>query len=87
MAAKKIKPGKVIRLTPDLAKLVLSSQLEGESIPDVLRRLLNLTGEVSYVLPSDLHSSAEEARGAAVLRAVKMKEKRIERPLAVRRKD
>jgi hypothetical protein len=81
---KKVKPGKVVRLTPDLVTLVMTERKLGESIPSVIRRLLNLTGEVRYVLPSDLHESIADAKGTAVLRAVRSKSKGIERPIPVR---
>ena len=82
---KVVKKGKVVRLTPDLVKLVSSEQREGESVPSVIRRLLGLTGELIYVLPSDIHETVADARGEAVLRAVRRKGRKIERPLAVRR--
>jgi hypothetical protein len=84
MGTPKPKKGKVVRLTPDLVNLVAESQREGESIPAVIRRLLNITGEICYVLPSDIHETIESARGIAVLRAVRSKTGKIERPLAVK---
>jgi negative regulator of replication initiation len=81
------KKGRVIRVTPDLQAIIEVEQKRGETIPEVLRRLLNLKGEVRYVLPSDIHETVEDARGVAVLRAVKTKSKRAERPTAVRVKE
>lgn len=82
---RKSKPGRVVRLSPDLVTIVNEEWREGDTIPKVLKRLLGLTGDVRYVLPSDLHESAEDARGAAVIRAVRRKQKRTERPVPVRR--
>ena len=78
----KIKPGRVVRLTPDLVKLVAENQTEGESIPSVIRRLLGIVGDIHYVLPSDLHDYVADARGIAIIRAIRSK--KPERPLAVR---
>lgn len=85
--AKKPKPGKVVRLTPDLVKLIVENQGPKETIPQVIRRLLNLTGEVRYVLPSDIYETVEDARGVAVLKAVRTKMKKIEKPVTVRVKE
>lgn len=81
----KPKPGKVVRLTPDLVRLVSEAQGEGETIPSVIRRLLGLTGDLIYVLPSDIHETVADAKGEAVIRAVRRKQKKIERPVPVRR--
>ncbi len=81
----KPKKGRVIRLTPDLVTIVAAEQERGEKIPDVLRRLLGLKGEVRYVLPSDVHETVEEARGEAVIRAVRRKLKRPEKPITMRK--
>lgn len=81
----KPKKGKVVRLTPDLVTIITEEHQEGETVPETIRRLLGLTGEVRYVLPSDIHESIEDARGAAVIRAVRSKIKRTERPIPVRR--
>jgi len=43
-----------------------------------------ISGEVRYVLPSDIHETVEDARGAAVIRAVRSRIKRAERPIPVR---
>jgi hypothetical protein len=83
----KKKAGRVVRLTPDLVKLIADSQQEGETIPTVIRRLLEIKGDICYVLPSDIYETVEDARGVAVLRAVKAKSKRIERPVSVRVKE
>lgn len=74
-------------MTPDLVKLIAEKQREGETVPAVIRRLLGFTGEILYVLPSDIHKTVEDARGVAVLRAVRSKVKRTEKPLAVRVKE
>lgn len=81
----KKKPGKVIRLTPDLVSIVEAEHEEGETYPETIRRLLGLTGEVRYVLPSDIYESVEDARGVAIIKAVKQKVKKTERPVAVRK--
>lgn len=81
----KPKKGRVVRLTPDLVTIIAEEKEPGETIPAVIRRLLGLTGEVRYVLPSDLHETVEDARGAAVVRAVRRKLKRTERPVSVRK--
>lgn len=82
---RKPKPGRVVRLTPDLVRLVTENQEEGETVPAVIRRLLGLTGDLIYVLPSDIHETVADARGEAVLRAVRRKQKKIERPIPVRK--
>jgi hypothetical protein len=81
---KKPKPGKVIRITPDLVTIIATEQKNGETIPAVIRRLLGLTGSVRYVLPSDIFESVVDARGVAVLRAVNAKTRKIEAPVPVR---
>ncbi len=84
----KSKPGKVIRLDPTLMKLVLKEKGPKETMSAVLRRLLALPPKrekLSYVLPSDLFRTIAEARGRAVLIAVKSGKKRAtEKPIAVR---
>lgn len=85
-AAKKEKPGKVVRLDPAVWRLVSAERTKGETITGAIRRLLGLTRAKTrklYVLPSDLSESVEEARGRAVLVAVKRKMK-PEKPIAVR---
>lgn len=81
----KPKKGRVVRLTPDLVTIVTMEQQAGETIPDVIRRLLGLTGEIRYVLPSDTYMSLADARGAAVSRAVRSKKKvtETEKPIKV----
>jgi hypothetical protein len=78
------KKGRVVRITPDLVTIISEEQREGETIPETIRRLLGLSGEVRYVLPSDIHETVEDARGAAVIRAVRSRIKRAERPIPVR---
>lgn len=80
----KPKPGRVVRLTPDLVTIIAEEQEPGETIPEVIRRLLGLEGKVRYVLPSDIYESVVDARGVAVLKAVNSKTKKIERPIPVR---
>lgn len=79
----KPKKGKVYRLNPDLQVIIEEERLPGETTSDTVRRLFGLTGDVRYVLPSDLHESVEDARGAAVVRAVRARGKR-EKPIPVR---
>ncbi len=82
---RKKKKGRVIRITPDLVELIAKEQKKDESIPAVIKRLLKLDdGPYEWVLPSALYTRIEEARGAAVVRAVKEKTKKIEKPIAVR---
>lgn len=84
MSAKK-KKGKVVRLTPDLVDKIFAEKQDDETVPQVIRRLLELKEEpTGYVLPSDLYSDAAEARGAAVMKAAFSKSKIIEKPKAVR---
>lgn len=82
---RKPKKGRVVRLTPDLVTIIAEEQEDGETIPEVIRRLLGLTGSVRYVLPSDIYDSIEDARGVAVVRAVRAKMRRAERPIQMRR--
>ncbi len=87
-AVRKQKPkkGKVARLSPDLVRLVDLNRRSGETVPDVLRRLIHDDKESTekFALPSDLHESPEDARGAAILRSVRDRSGRIERPIKVR---
>lgn len=79
------KKGRVVRLTPDLVKLIESRKFDSETISGVLRRLLDeakAEGRPYFVLPSDLHESLSRARGAAVVRAVRTR--KIEKPVVVR---
>lgn len=80
----KPKKGRVARLSPDLVRLVDSNRREGETVPEVLRRLISGDGDSLYALPSDLHETAEDARGAAILRSVRDRSGRIERPIRVK---
>lgn len=83
----KPKKGKVVRLTPDLVRLISKEQGEGETVASTIRRLLAFEGDIVYVLPSDIHEEIEDARGIAVLRAVRKGRGRgtIERPVVLRR--
>lgn len=81
----KRKKGRVVRLRPDLELLVEFLRLPDETVSDTVGRLIEEgSGEPAYVLPSDLFESIEDARGEAVLRAVKRRAKRTEKPLQVR---
>lgn len=82
----KKKSGRVVRLNPSLDRLVRREQREDEAIHETIQRLIE-DGDVRYVLPSDLHESVEDARGVAVVRAVKAKVKRTEKPIPVRVKE
>lgn len=83
---RKKKPGRVVRLTPDLVRLVDLNRRKGETLPSVLRRLfLREEGNILYALPSDLYESVEDARGAAILKAIKVGSAEIERPLRIKR--
>lgn len=79
------KKGRVVRLTPDLVKILADEQRPDETIPATIRRLLKVTGEILYVLPSDVYEKVEDARGQAVLRAIRAKTKRTEKPIEVRK--
>jgi hypothetical protein len=80
------KKGRVARLSPDLVRLVDLNRREGETVPDVLRRLIHRDheSEAKFALPSDLHETPEDARGAAIVRSVRDRSGRIERPIKVR---
>ena len=85
------KPGKVLRVDPKLHKYLTNKKGPKESWSSVIRRELGLLPrrgtpefDVSFVLPSDLHETAAEARGVSVLRSAKLKSKTIEKPLMVR---
>lgn len=80
----KPKKGRVFRLDDELAAIIEDEREPGETASDCVRRLFGSEEDVKYVLPSDLKESAAEARGAAILRAVKTREKRPEKPIAVR---
>lgn len=89
---KQEKPGKVVRVDPLIWKHLMARRKEKETVSSVIRRLLGLPSrrpgissppKKFYVLPSDLSESAEEARGRAIIRAVRAK-KKPERPIEVR---
>lgn len=81
----KPKRGHVVRVADAIFDLVVSGRRDGETITEAISRLILGDPEsLRFVLPSDLHETPEDARGVAVLRSVKRKEKRIERPLSVR---
>lgn len=95
MGAKKIKPGRVHRLDPMVDRFVAEKKRPGESTSALLRRLFGLperkTGKVQtrhfYLLPESrvAFETIEEARGEAILRAVKTgKKKPTEKPILVR---
>lgn len=84
--------GKVIRvdqLTWDALKKLRHPK---EKLTALLRRVVGLPHKklgsidspVSYCVPSDLYSSLEEARGAAILKAVRSNAKISEDPVEVR---
>lgn len=94
--AQETKPGKVIRLSPKLRDYVEEHRAPKETHDACLRRLLGLPSKKEktpferrkfYVLPSDLHTSTAEAKGAAILKIVRMGKKAsttpAERPLEV----
>ena len=78
------KKGRVFRLDDDIAVIIAEEQRPGETVSETARRVFGLSGEVRYVLPSDIYESVEEARGASVLRAVRTKTKKTERPVPVK---
>lgn len=80
----KPKPGKVVRLTPDLVRLIEENRTPKETLPQVIRRLLGLGEKGIFALPSDLFESLEDARGEAILRAVREKRKTPEKPVEVK---
>jgi len=81
----KPKPGRVVRLNPDLALIIELERLPGETISATVRRLLGVSAEVRYVLPSDLYEDPADARGASVLRSVRSgSKKKIEQPVRVK---
>jgi hypothetical protein len=78
----KKKKGRVVRISPELVALINKEQLPNEHLVDTLDRLfLDVEG---YVLPSDLHKDIKDARGKAIVRALKAKIKKTERPIPVR---
>lgn len=78
----KPKKGKVFRIPPDLVEIIAREQRADEPSHETIRRLFGDT--TGWVLPADLHSRIEDARGAAVVRAVRGKSKKIEKPIAVK---
>lgn len=82
MAQRKPKKGRVIRINPDLVSIIEAEREGEEPVSETLRRLLGLKGDVKYVLPSDIHETVEDARGRAILKA--LRSRRPERPIPVR---
>lgn len=93
----KPKSGHVLRISDFAWSLVESRRSEGqttrEAVDQVVCELIDLTTKLEelmrapsyYVLPDALMKSEPEARGAAVLRAVRSGRKKIdEEPIAVR---
>lgn len=81
----KAKKGKVVRIDPELVRLIESRRIENETVSATLRKLLwdaQHTGKSFFVLPSDLYESLSRARGAAVVKAVRSK--KVEKPVVVR---
>lgn len=89
------KPGKVIRVDPIIWKYLNQQRKPKETVSALIRRLLYLPtkkGEAQpqrlfYILPESkiVCESIEEARGQAILKAVKSGKKRpSEKPVAVR---
>lgn len=92
---KDIKPGKVIRVDPVIWKFITHNRKPKETVSAVIRRLFLLPPrkgqapqiQTFYILPESriVCASIEEARGEAILRAIKSgKKKQIEKPIAVR---
>ena len=89
------KPGRVVRLSPKLQRYVESRLQKQETLDACLRRLVGLPAKQErgkfevravYVLPSDIFEFASDARGKAVLRAVRTKQPhKIEKPIEMRR--
>jgi hypothetical protein len=93
MAQAKKKPGRVVRLSPKLQAYVEARLRTKETFDACLRRLLALPKkrekgrfetQVCYVLPSDIFETKAEAKGAAIVRAVRTK-KQAERPIEMKR--
>ncbi len=79
----KTKAGRVVRLRPELQQLLEARRREKESVSETLERLIY--GEVHYyILPSDVFVTLAEARGAAVMRKVRDRAARAEKPVAIR---
>lgn len=92
----KKKQGKVVRLS-DYAWSVISDRLEGsarETIDAMIDEYALVTGELAKILNGKtyyavlsegrLFSDIEDARGVAILKAVKAKKKQIEEPVRVK---
>lgn len=87
----KKKPGHVVRLS-DFAFSVIEENREGsvrETIDQMIVRFAELSALVEaapsfYVLESSLHRTKKEAKGEAVVRAVRSRSKEIEEPKKVR---
>jgi predicted CopG family antitoxin len=72
------KPGKVVRVPPDVWSVLNAECNENESISAMLRRLIPIVKKRTlYVLPGATFKSAAEARGAAVMQAAKSGKKTI----------
>lgn len=94
MTSVKPKPGKVVRVDPMIWKFLGSQRKPKETVSAALRRLLGLPsrkGEdpqgIIYILPESgiVCQTLAEARGEAILRAVKRgKKKPTEKPLKAR---
>lgn len=89
------KPGRVVRIDPDVQKLVDSLKKPNESVVACIRRLIGLAPKKGgskprefFILPDSglVAPTLEEARGLAVMTAVKTKKgkKQIEKPIKVR---
>lgn len=85
MAKRKQKPkaGKVVRISPELVRLVAAKRSDRETVSETLNRLIRGESRL-YALPSDLFITLEEARGEAIVRRVKQKLAKAERPVVLR---
>jgi hypothetical protein len=84
------KPGKVIRVDPITWSFLKERKGRRETISALVRRLIGLPSKkgivdttAKFALPSELFDSIEEARGAAIMKAVRAK-KKPEEPVVVR---
>jgi len=92
LMSKKKPKGKVLRVDPLTWNKLKELRLPEEKITALLRRVIGLPHKklgvvdkpVNYCVPSDLYTSLEEARGAAVLKAVRSRSKQSEEPIEVR---
>lgn len=84
---KRVIPGKVIRINPELQSLFDEEKGRGETYSEVIRRLIEQKRpeEIRFVAPSELHRKKEAAKGAALLKAVKAGKSigEIEEPIEV----